>query len=134
MNLTYISRSRQERQRVDPDPAQLSELTALPKRVPIDWFDVDFWNTDLTLRERANYVKNGIIVALPLEEHCNTWEKCVVWKNLPEEEFMEKFGNAVLERYHIPTEEELAQLEAWDNEDGENEDEIDDELNDGGVE
>jgi len=134
MNLTYISCSRQERQRVDPDPAQLSELTTLPKCVPIDWFDVNFWNTDLTLRERANYVKNGIIVALPLEEHCNTWEKCVVWKNLPEEEFMEKFGNAVLKRYHIPTEEELAQLEVWDNEDGENEDKIDDELNDDGVE
>lgn len=99
---------------------QPSELTAQPRQVPIDWFDPIYWNTYLTVRERASYMKNGTYyVAMPLEEFCKTWEQCAGWKNLPEKEFMEKYGNAVLEKYTLPTEEELKQLEHWENDEEE---------------
>jgi hypothetical protein len=94
----------------------ISELTTLPKSVPIDWFDPTYWNTTLTVRERADYLKKGVRIALPLPEYCNTWEACAKWKNLPEKEFMLTYGNAVLEQYDIPTAEELAQLDSYNEE------------------
>lgn len=126
---------RVERTREDPLTPIESQLYALPKSVPIDWFDPVYWNTVLTVRERLDYIKDGIRIALPLEEHCQTWEQCIGWKNLPEDDFMETYGNAVLGEYNMPTVEEIEQLERWE------ESEIDDdevegqlEVSDGGVE
>lgn len=45
-----------------------------------------------------------------------TWSACVAWKNLLEKEFMEKYGNDVLTQYKLPTEEELKQLDRYDEE------------------
>lgn len=96
-------------------PLQSSTLTALPTHVPIDWFTPSFWNHELTVRERLNYMGQGpVSVALPLEEHCQTWEDCARWKNLSEDEFMASYGNAVLAQYNLPTEEERQQMEEWD--------------------
>jgi hypothetical protein len=117
---------RQERLREVPVPSKVSRLTKLPKKVPIDWFEPAFWNDSLTLRERASYIKDGIHVALPLEEFCGTWEKCAEWKNLSDKEFMEKYGDDVLKDYNILTAEELEQLEKL-QEDGE-EEEVENDL------
>ncbi|KIY60527.1 hypothetical protein CYLTODRAFT_460749, partial [Cylindrobasidium torrendii FP15055 ss-10] len=60
-------------------------------------------------QDRAHYAKNGI--ALPLPEHCTTWDKVCEWKNLPDEEFMEQYGNKKMELYRVPTEAQVAQLD-----------------------
>jgi len=82
----------------------------------VDWFDPVFWNGSMTIRERAEYTKDGAWVALPLEEHCQTWEHCAKWKNLSDHQFMEQYGKEVLTLYTLPTEEELARLEELDKE------------------
>ena len=107
-----------------------SELTALPKAVPIDWFDPTYWNEHLTLREHADYIQEGVYVALPKAELCGTWSVCGGWKNLPVAEFMEKYGNEVLAQYKLPTQEEIEQLDQYDEDEdeGEQEDGGDDEL------
>lgn len=112
---------RTERRRVEPMPPQPSTLTALPKNVPIDWFDPEYWNT-LTVKERMDYISDGVRIALPLEEYCKTWAQCDAWKNLPEKEFMHRYGKFVLEKYKLPTKAEMEQLKRW--EDGEEEQEV----------
>ena len=107
---------RAERTREDPQTPLESELFALPKFIPIDWFDPGYWNTVLTVRERLDYIEHGIRIGLPLVEHCQTWEQCSLWKNLPEEEFMETYGNAVLALYKMPTKEEVEHLRQWEEE------------------
>lgn len=104
-----------------------SKLLALPKAVPIDWFDPIYWNEHLTLCERANYTQDGNLVALPRDpELYSTWSACAAWKNLPVKEFMEKYGNDVLAQYKLPTEEELEQLDQYDAE------QVEEELGGGG--
>jgi len=84
--------------------------------VPIDWFEAEFWNNSLTVRERVEYVQRGNIrIALPAEEFCLTWKDCIAWKSLPKDEFMTKYGNAVLAKYNIPTAEEIERLEQYDS-------------------
>ena len=70
------------------------------------------------MRKRLNYKKdfNGPRIALPSVEHCQTWDDCSQWKNLPDDEFMEIYGNKVLAIYWVPTEEEVDQYEAWEEE------------------
>jgi hypothetical protein len=114
-----------ERLREDPEPPVDSKLSAMPESVPIDWFDPEAWNS-FTVRERVEYTAGGISVGLPLEKHCDTLAKCAEWKNLPEEEFMEKYGNDVLAQYQMPTEAEIDQLaeyEAGEEEEEEEEEE-----------
>lgn len=82
----------------------------------------------MTLRQRANIIKNGIVIALPLQKHCETWEQCAKWKNLPEDQFMEKFGNEVLKLYKMPTAEELEQLGKWDEDTDESEAEVEETI------
>jgi hypothetical protein len=45
-------------------------------------------------------------IALPLAEFC-TSSGVPDWKTMPEDEFMERYGNAVRAKYNLPTEEEL---------------------------
>ncbi|KAF8234276.1 hypothetical protein L208DRAFT_1550295, partial [Tricholoma matsutake] len=71
----------------NPPMPKLSELTALLKKVPIDWFDPIYWN-NLSIHEHAQYVKNGTYVALPPAELCASWDECEKWKSMPEKEFM----------------------------------------------
>ena len=99
---------------------KLSELTALPKKVPIDWFDPIYWN-NLSIRERVQYVKNGTYVALPPAELCGSWHECEKWKSMPEKEFMAKYGDEVQARYKLPMPDELERLEQQDDEDDEDE-------------
>ncbi|KAJ7715625.1 hypothetical protein B0H16DRAFT_1339616, partial [Mycena metata] len=84
---------------------------SLPTNVPIDYFSPAFFN-DMTVRERASYMKNGI--ALPTEEHCETWEAIQKWKGLSDAVFMQKYGTAKLALYNLPTLEELERLDADD--------------------
>ena len=111
-----------ERRQEDPEPPIDSKLTAMPESVPINWFEPKAWN-NFTVCERFEYSKGSITVSLPLETYCDTLAKCVAWKNLLEEEFMEKYGNDVLAQYHMPTNEEIAQLKQYDA--GEEDEEID---------
>ncbi len=55
-------------------------------------------------------MRNGIKIALPLEEFCAPayWH---LWMHLSYKEFLEKFGYDVWDQYNIPTEEEVARLE-----------------------
>jgi hypothetical protein len=110
-----------ERRREDPEPPIDSKLTAMPESVPIDWFEPEAWNS-FTVRERVEYTAGGINIGLPLEMYCDSLGKCADWKNLPEEEFMEKYGKDVLAQYHMPTEAEKAQLLEYE---GEQEEDID---------
>lgn len=82
------------------------------------------------MRERIEYLQQGgrIQIALPAEEFCDTWEKCIGWKNLPEDEFMEKYGDEVLAQYKIPTEEEIVQVQLWDEDENENASDDDEDI------
>ncbi|KIM38756.1 hypothetical protein M413DRAFT_75795, partial [Hebeloma cylindrosporum] len=109
-NLRLKGKNRKmEHHRVDPETPKDSTLTAMLEAAPIDWFEPEVWNT-FTVQERVEYTMGGIKVALPFEEHCDTLAKCTAWKNLPEAEFMERYGNDVLAQYQMPTEAEKAQL------------------------
>ena len=75
------------------------------------------------MRERIEYLQQGasIRIGLPAEELCGTWEDCIKWKNLPEDDFMTEYGDAVLAEYSIPTPEEIERIEQYDlqqNQDG----------------
>ncbi|KAG6913893.1 hypothetical protein DXG01_003672 [Tephrocybe rancida] len=117
---------KQERNRVDSPMPQPSERTAIPQAVPIDWFDPEYFNHTLTLREQAQLVKHGVRVALPTADLCATWEQCSVWKNLSDSDFMLQYGNTVLADYNLPTEEDLKRLEEFEND--AKEDEVQDDL------
>ena len=81
--------------------------------IPIDWFDPKAWNSFI-VGEHVGYTMGGITVGLPLEQYCDTLTKCAEWKNLPEKEFMEKYGNDVLAQYYMPTQAELDQLTEYE--------------------
>lgn len=93
-------------------PSEVS-LT-LPKKVPIDFFSPDFFNS-LSVRQRKIYMNNG--VALPTAEFCKSWDDVQKWKGLDKAEFMARHGNAKLALYNLPTAVELARLEASLNDD-----------------
>ncbi|RDB22349.1 hypothetical protein Hypma_010544 [Hypsizygus marmoreus] len=116
-----------ERSRIDPPMPKPSALTVRPQQVPIDWFEPTYWNTVLTVRERLDYIQDGTYVALPKEEFCQTWAQCAAWKNLPLKEFMATYGNEVLKEYQMPTEEEIEQLERWENPESSGEEELEQE-------
>lgn len=80
-----------------------------PKNVPVDFYTPTFFNDILSVQERVDCWKNG--VALPQVEYCQTWEDVRIWIELPEEEFMEKYGNAVLALYRYPTAAQMERLE-----------------------
>ncbi|KAF9063628.1 hypothetical protein BDP27DRAFT_1426711 [Rhodocollybia butyracea] len=106
--------TRVDRTRFVPDvPIGDSKITRYPNDVPIDYFEPEYFN-QMSVRERATYMQNGI--ALPKPEFCNTSAEISAWKNLPEDEFMDKYGNAKLALYNIPTRAELEQLDEYDEE------------------
>lgn len=80
----------------------------------IDWFEPEFWNETLTVRQRANFIQFGIYVALPEEQHCVSWAECAKWKNLSTKKFMKEYGNDVLKLYNMPTKKELEQVARWE--------------------
>lgn len=106
--------------RIDHDPPKDSPFTTEPKKVPVDWFDPTYWNEMMTMKERWNIVKKGVVIALPAAEHL-TLEKWSTWKHLNQADFMEKFGKKVLEAYSIPSKEDIARLEAYEKEEKEGE-------------
>lgn len=57
---------------------------------------------------------NGI--ALPIEEHCRTWTDIEKWRGLSPKDFMAQYGDAKRLLYKLPTEEELAMLDTYDDE------------------
>ena len=78
---------------------------------PLDWFDPEYFHS-MDIEFWALYIDAPI--ALPLVEHCGLLTEMGAsppdWKNMPEAEFMEKYGNAVQAQYNLPTEEELTAL------------------------
>lgn len=107
--------------RADPPLAASQFGTILPPDVPVDYFTPEFFNA-LTVKERARYVNTG--VAFPLEEFAFD-EAHEDWKKMGKREFMEMYGNDVLEYYNLPTQEEIDALPKSDAEDDEDEVEID---------
>ena len=100
--------TRREEPRTPHPDNQASRISErLPRNCPLDWFDPTFFNS-MDISFRALYVDAPI--ALPLPEHCQNLPPCPEWKTMSETRFMEKYGNAVLARYNVPTEEELMVL------------------------
>ncbi|KAF9043558.1 hypothetical protein BDZ89DRAFT_1008945 [Hymenopellis radicata] len=97
----------------------LTRIPGLPQNVPLDWFEPDFYNNSLTVRERAQYMDNGVV--LPKREWCQTLENIRMWKNLDDKAFELQFGNDKLALYNLPTEEELQQLDEYEAEEREQE-------------
>ncbi|KAJ7767012.1 hypothetical protein DFH07DRAFT_769685 [Mycena maculata] len=77
-----------------------------PVGVPLDWFEPNYFNA-LPAALRANYTDAGI--ALPLAEDISLDNND--YKTLKKTPFMKRYGNKVKERYHLPSEEELAQMD-----------------------
>ncbi|KAJ6603773.1 hypothetical protein B0H10DRAFT_2229729 [Mycena sp. CBHHK59/15] len=91
--------------RDDPNDVEGSDISVrIPDDVPVDWFDPAYFNA-LPASFRVNYCGNG--VALPLAMHLDKTD----WKTMPRREFMNKYGNDVLDLYSIPTDEEMARME-----------------------
>ena len=67
------------------------------------------------MREHLDFIRDGVSVAMPLEDICRDWKQVSEWKNLSEKRFMELYGNSVLELYNMPTDEEIEQLDMWEN-------------------
>jgi len=76
--------------------------------------------------EHAEYMARGIEVALPLPEHCQTWDQCREWKRLGKAEFMQKYGNAVLAQYEMPTAEDIERYQLLQKDDTDSDEEDDD--------
>ena len=57
---------------------------------------------------RALYLE--VPIALPLAQDCNYLDPPPDWKTMSEASFMEKYGDVVLAKYNLPTEEELTVL------------------------
>ena len=114
--------TRKEEPRVPHPQQQESRISArLPRSCALDWFDPEYFN-DMDIEFRALYVDAPI--ALPLREYCGI--PAPDWKNMPDDNFMEKYGNEVRAQYNLPTEEELKILR-------DEEDEGEDHLDDDGV-
>lgn len=105
---------RTEQHWVDLTSPKTLELSALPKEVSIDQFKPIYWNTVLTVCNQLQYLSGGIHIALPAVQHCDIWEKCAEWKNLPCRDFLDKYSKEVLKDYNIPTEKEVEQIENWE--------------------
>ncbi|KAJ7200251.1 hypothetical protein B0H12DRAFT_1244470 [Mycena haematopus] len=116
-----LARAPKPRIRADPlIPASPIGLI-LPPDVPIDFFTPEFFNA-LTVKERARYVNTG--VAFPLEEFAFD-EARNDWKTMGKKEFMEMYGNDILDEYEIPSIEEINALPKSDAKDDEDQEEID---------
>ncbi|KAJ6560756.1 hypothetical protein DFH09DRAFT_865099, partial [Mycena vulgaris] len=116
--LTRVDQSlRQPKKRVRGDPlAPASEIgMILPLGVPIDFFTPEFYNA-LTVKERARYANTG--VAFPLADFAFD-EVHEEWKTMGKKEFMAMYGDDVLDRYDVPTPEEIAAIPDSDAEDDE---------------
>ncbi|TDL13600.1 hypothetical protein BD410DRAFT_685361, partial [Rickenella mellea] len=101
-------RFRRERDRVVPHTPEESQIAPrIPKKVTVDWIDPEYFNS-LTVRTRAKFVKSKI--ALPLPEHITNWATLRQIDQMPYDQFMELFGNAVCSLYNFPSAEEIAQL------------------------
>lgn len=79
---------------------------------PLDWYDPHYFNNVMTLAERYDVVKDGVVIALPPIEYCtqDRWED---WRGLSRKDFMKKFGKAEKRKYNLPTEEDIELLEAY---------------------
>jgi hypothetical protein len=112
MTILIIFSCRQERQRVALHPPRPSRFKGepLPDRVSIDYFTPSFWNHDLSVEDKAHYIKDGVFIGMPPAYLCSSWKDVLTWKGLSRKQMTEKYGRAVLKDYVIPSEEELQQL------------------------
>ena len=98
----------------------------VPVNVPVDWFDPSFFNESLDVLQRCDYIDTGVAIPLP-DQVGATLRDHRIWKNLKTREFMERFGDAVLQKYDLLTPEEIEQAEKYEfGADGDDEDEEDD--------
>lgn len=125
--MAELSTARLADPRIYPTQDVPSDLTAIPRMGPVDYFDPDFWNNDLTLAEWIEYTEKGVYVALPDEKFCGSWDRISLWKNLGTKHFMARFGTEVLRQYNMPTE---AQHENYKNNKLSEEDDDEDEDED----
>ena len=85
--------TRREEPRIPhPDKRESRISKHLPLCCPLDWFNPEYFN-NMDIRFWMLYVNAPI--ALPLPEHCSSLDPPPDWKNMPEDEFMEKYGKEV---------------------------------------
>ncbi|KAJ6450176.1 hypothetical protein C8R45DRAFT_946940 [Mycena sanguinolenta] len=113
---------REPKTRIRTKPLLQASLmgTVLPDDVPIDFFTPEFFNS-LTLKERARYIHTG--VAFPVADFAFD-EAHNDWKTMGKKEFMEMYGNNVLNLYDIPTPEKIEAIPVSDADDPDEEEEI----------
>ncbi|KAK7444552.1 hypothetical protein VKT23_015230 [Stygiomarasmius scandens] len=117
-----------ERGRVIPQISLPSALPAPPIQVPIDWFDPVHFNR-LPAAFRARYKDHKRPVALP-GDYNMIFNENSNWKGLEDKEFMRLHGNKVLEKYRLPSKEEMKNMREAADEMDEDEDDDDDDDDD----
>lgn len=112
------------RTRRDPDPSTQKEtsFSELPENVPVDYFEPGFFNNELSVEEKCRRYPAGAWVGLPALQFCEP-DKWGEWKNMGDDEFMQKYGEAVLAQYTMPTDEERERLREYDTSDDDADDE-----------
>ncbi|KAJ7052383.1 hypothetical protein C8F01DRAFT_1170971, partial [Mycena amicta] len=99
------------RTKIYKNPSSLSLVLPpnTPKnKIPLDCIDPKYYNTVLTVRERAAYMYNRI--AMPIERYLFR-EDHSAWKLMATNQFNKLYASRVLQEYDLPTEEELAAAE-----------------------
>ncbi|PPQ71132.1 hypothetical protein CVT25_004857 [Psilocybe cyanescens] len=76
-------------QHIEPPTPEPSAITTLPKHIAIDYFEPEYWNEVLTVQRKVELLKDGYIM------------------DLPQAKFMQKYGEAVLELYDMPTDKQI---------------------------
>jgi hypothetical protein len=81
----------------------------------LDYFDPEFFNR-LPASFRVKYRNAKIALPLPEDQKPADGEDSsgyiTAWKTMNYEEFMERYGNKVREKYNLPTEEEIEAMKA----------------------
>lgn len=115
-SLRPMCRAPRKRIRLPEPPAP--KTTGVPKKVPVDYFEPDFFNESLVVRDRARIAQYGVALP-PVAARGTTLKDYTAWNKLSDDEFMETYGNAVMKNYNVPTQEEIDAVAAYDGDDSE---------------
>ena len=97
----FLGKHKTERVRVIPAVQKASRLLVLPDKVPLDYYDVDFYNS-LPLSVRRGITPDNPLIALHSDNEkilCSPRDKS---EKMSDANFMKAYGNAILEQYHVP--------------------------------
>ncbi|KIY46351.1 hypothetical protein FISHEDRAFT_47424, partial [Fistulina hepatica ATCC 64428] len=108
-----------ERDRIYKDDPAPSPLRALPRGVPIDYFDPEYYSV-LSAKVRRTITSRRPKVALP-PAPVPLFEEGHPWRRMTDREFMAEYGNQILDQYRLPTDADDEDDEEASGEDGDSE-------------